>query len=108
MAWIENVERLGPRPLTGLRVLDLTRGMPGAVATMQLADYGAEVVMVESLHGSPLRVSAAHAVWNRGKRSIVADADTGDGQEQIRRLAAGADVVIEDRRPGAMAERSLG
>jgi crotonobetainyl-CoA:carnitine CoA-transferase CaiB-like acyl-CoA transferase len=89
-------------------VLDLTRGMPGAVATMLLADYGAEVVMVESPHGAPLRASAAHAVWNRGKRSIVADADTGDGQEEIRRLAAGADVVIEDRRPGAMAERSLG
>ena len=108
MAWIQNVERLGPRPLSGTRVLDLTRGMPGAVATMVLADYGAEVVIVENPHGSPLRASAAHAVWNRGKRSIVADVDTANGQEQIRRLAAGADVVVEDRRPGAMATRTLG
>jgi crotonobetainyl-CoA:carnitine CoA-transferase CaiB-like acyl-CoA transferase len=108
MGWIENVERLGPRPLSGIRVLDLTRGMPGAVATMVLADYGAEVILVESPHGSPSRASAAHAVWNRGKRSIVADVDADEGQAQIGRLAAGADVVIEDHRPGAMATRSLG
>ncbi len=108
MAWIENVERLPPRPLTGLRVLDLTRGMPGAVATMILADYGAEVVAVEHPGGgSPLRRSAAHAVWNRGKRSLVADVAGGEGRDLIRGMAAGADVVIDDHRPGALAAVGL-
>jgi crotonobetainyl-CoA:carnitine CoA-transferase CaiB-like acyl-CoA transferase len=96
------------RPLEGVRVLDVTRGMPGAVATMLLADYGAEVIVVESPGGSPLRATGAHSIWGRGKRSVVLDSSTPDGQQQARVLAAGADIVIEDHRPGTMAERGLG
>ncbi len=95
-------------PLAGLRVLDLTRGMPGAIATMLLADYGAEVLLVEAAGGSPLRRTGAHSIWNRGKRSLVLDLDTPAGQREAAALAADADVVVEDRRPGAMARRSLG
>ena len=60
-------------PLRGVRVLDLTRGMPGALTTMMLADYGAEVVMVENPAGAPLRRTHGHSMWNRGKRSVAAD-----------------------------------
>ncbi len=95
------------RPLSGVRVLDLTRGMPGSLATMLLADYGAEVVMIESPRGGPLRRTSAHSVWNRGKRSAVLDLGDGDGQAAARRLAADADIVIEDHRPGALAGSGL-
>src|SRR6476469_9927989 len=81
-------------PLVGMRVLDLSRGMPGAVATMILADYGAEVVVVERPGGTPLRRTGAHSVWNRGKRSLVADLGDPDDVAVLAGLAAGADVVI--------------
>ena len=92
-------------PLAGVRVLDLTRGMPGALATMLLADYGAEVVMIESPRGTPLRRTRGHSVWNRGKRSVVADLDDDADGRSSAALADGADVVIEDHRPGALAPR---
>src|SRR4051794_1294434 len=95
-------------PLNGVRVLDLTRAMPGAVASMLLADYGAEVLVVESPRGTPLRRTAAHGVWNRGKRSIMLDLDVADDCALAVELAAGADVVLEDRRPGALDPFGLG
>jgi crotonobetainyl-CoA:carnitine CoA-transferase CaiB-like acyl-CoA transferase len=101
-----NAARSGP--LTGVRVLDLTRGMPGAVATMLLADYGAEVVVVEQPGGTPLRRTGAHSVWNRGKRSLLADIDDPGDRQALAALAAGADIVIEDRRPGELGRRGLG
>ncbi|SNQ48139.1 putative Alpha-methylacyl-CoA racemase [Frankia canadensis] len=87
-------------PLAGIRVLDVTQGMPGAIVTMLLCDYGCEVVKVEP----PRPVSFANparATWDRGKRSIVLDlavADTADtaDREVLRRLVAGADVVLVD------------
>lgn len=96
------------RPLDGIRVLDVTRGMPGALVAMVLADYGAEVVMVESQRGTPLRRSGGHSVWNRGKRSMVADLESVADREVIADLATGADVVLEDRRPGALESIGLG
>jgi crotonobetainyl-CoA:carnitine CoA-transferase CaiB-like acyl-CoA transferase len=105
---LSSIEEERPvRPLSGVRVLDLTRGMPGSLATMVLADYGAEVVMMESPRGSPLRRTGAHSLWNRGKRSLVVDLQTTDGQTTVRSLAAGADIVIEDHRPGTLATFSL-
>ena len=97
-----------PGPLAGVRVLDLTRGMPGALTTMYLADYGAEVVMVEPPSGAALRRTHGHSVWNRGKRSLVVDLDADAGRALVGDLAAGADVVVEDHRPGRLAARSLG
>jgi crotonobetainyl-CoA:carnitine CoA-transferase CaiB-like acyl-CoA transferase len=94
-------------PLSGVRVLDLTRGMPGALTTMVLADYGAEVVMVENPAGAPLRRTHGHSIWNRGKRSVAADIHHADGRRVVQDLARSADIVVEDHRPGDLATRSL-
>src|SRR5215207_3352586 len=95
-------------PLRDVRVLDLTRGMPGALTTMVLADYGAEVVMVENPAGAPLRRSHGHSIWNRGKRSVAADIHHTAGQRLVQDLARGADIVVEDHRPGDLASKGLG
>ena len=63
----------GSAPLTGLRVLDLTLGPAGGIATMVLADFGAEVLKVEPPSGDPFRSQAAAPMWLRGKQSIVLD-----------------------------------
>ncbi len=103
--------------LGGLRVLDLTRHIPGPFCTLILADLGADVVKVEAPpFGDPARAvppaagddSAAHAALNRGKRSIVVDFRTEDGASVVRRLAAGADVLVEGFRPGVLTRRGLG
>ncbi|MGH2585167.1 MAG: CoA transferase, partial [Dehalococcoidia bacterium] len=60
-------------PLDGLRVVDLTLGPAGGIATMVLRDFGAEVVKVEPPGGDPFRRLAAAPMWLRGKQSIVAD-----------------------------------
>lgn len=95
------------RPLSGIRVLDLTRGMPGAVASMVWADYGAEVIRVEQSGGGILRRTGGHSIWNRGKRSLVADLDDATQRALVQQLAAGADVVLEDHRPGKVATWGL-
>ncbi len=53
-------------PLAGIKVVDLTRGMPGAIATMLLADYGADVLKLQNPSGDLLESSPAYRVWNRG------------------------------------------
>lgn len=102
--------------LRGLRVLDLTRHIPGPYCTMLLADLGADVVKVEAPpSGDPTRAvppavgddSAAHASLNRGKRSVVVDIRTEDGATVVRRLAARADVLVEGFRPGVLERRGL-
>ena len=90
--------------LEGIRVLDFTRGMPGAVATMVLSDFGAEVVKVEPPQGDPFRSLPGALLWDRGKKSVTLDLHEPTGQERARRLAADADVVVESFRPGT-AER---
>ncbi|PYQ49103.1 MAG: carnitine dehydratase [Acidobacteria bacterium] len=102
--------------LAGLRVLDLTRYIPGPYATMMLADLGADVVKVEAPGGDPTRAlppavgeeSAAHAALNRGKRSVVVDIRTADGAAVVRQLALGMDVLVESFRPGVLARQGLG
>lgn len=103
--------------LAGLRVLDLTRYIPGPYCTMALGDLGADVIKVEeppfgdATRALPPAVgqdSAAHAALNRNKRSIVIDVRTERGADLVRRLAAGADVFVEAYRPGALARRGLG
>ena len=84
----------------GLRVLDFSRGLPGALATMLLADYGAEVTKIESPEGDPLAQGPAFRVWNRGKKSVILDLRRRDGVEKALALASNADVLLETFRPG--------
>src|SRR5947207_1573881 len=98
------------KPLDGVRVLDLTRHMAGPYATQMLSDYGADVVKVESVpHGDPSRrtgtafmgdESGLFLIWNHGKRSLAIDMRTPEGLEVVQRLAATADVLLENYRPG--------
>jgi crotonobetainyl-CoA:carnitine CoA-transferase CaiB-like acyl-CoA transferase len=104
-----------PGPLNGFKVLDLTQNMAGPFATMTLADQGADVVKVEPLTGDPLRaigsgrdgVSAYFASLNRGKRSVAIDVRSTDGRALVRRLADGADVVIQNFRHGVATRLEL-
>src|SRR5688500_20384683 len=100
-------------PLDGIRVLDLTRLLPGAVATMMLADLGADVIKIEDPNGGDYArwmspqiggISAFFNVNNRNKRSIILDLKAADGPETLRRLVASADVLIEGFRPGVLAK----
>lgn len=81
-------------PLDGIRVLDLSGGIAGPLATMLLADFGADVVKVESPAGDPARTLPGFAVWNRNKRGIVADFTTTAGRERVLQFLAGADVAV--------------
>jgi crotonobetainyl-CoA:carnitine CoA-transferase CaiB-like acyl-CoA transferase len=106
-----------PGALEGLRVLDLTRHIPGPYCTMLLGDLGADVVKVEEPpHGDPARAvtpavgedSAAHAALNRNKRSVVVDLRHDEGAAALRRLAVKTDVLVEGFRPGVLARHGLG
>ena len=83
-----------------IRVLDLSSGPVGGIATMVLADFGAEVVKLERPGGDPLRSLAAAPMWLRGKRSIEADLKTDAGRARLLELSRNADVVVTTLRPG--------
>lgn len=97
-------------PLEGIKVLDLTTMVSGPVATAMLADQGAEVIKVEGFGGEQMRhigpphndVPSAFFSCNRGKRSICLDLKTEGGKEVLRKLAAQADVFVQNFRPGAI------
>ena len=92
-------------PLTGVRVLDCSMAMPGPFCTCLLADLGADVVKVEPPGGDLLRqIGPLFDSVNRSKRSLVLNLKAAEGQAIARRLAAGADLVVEQFRPG-VAER---
>ena len=104
-------------PLAGLRVLDLTRLLPGPVCTLHLADLGADVVKVEdcgagdyarTLGAKPGDVSAFFRMVNRNKRSVALDLKDPRGREAFFALARGADVVVESFRPGVVASLGVG
>ena len=105
-------------PLSGLRILDLSRVLAGPLATQILGDLGADVVKIErpedgddTRHWGPPFVgndAAYYLSLNRNKRSVTADLKMQEGIDAIRRLAAGSDVLIENFRPGLMAELGLG
>ncbi len=84
----------------GITVLDFTSGRAGGVATMIMSDFGAEVIKVEPPGGEKFRNSPGSVQWNRGKKSVVIDLKTPDGQEQAQGLAQFSDVVVENFRPG--------
>ena len=109
----------GPKlPLQGVRVLDLSRVLAGPYATMVLGDLGADVLKVEhpergddTRHWGPPFAGGESAYFlsvNRNKRSIGVDLKNQEGLERIKTLAAGADVVIENWRRGALEKLGLG
>ena len=91
-------------PLDGLRVVELCNGITNAQTAQMLADFGAEVVQVEPVGGTPLRDHPSYPLWGRGKRSIELDLKSPTGLAQARGLIANADVLLEAYRPG-VAER---
>ena len=104
------------RPLAGIRVVDLTTNMSGPMATMVLADQGADVVKIEALGGDPIRtvgsghkgMSAYFANNNRAKRSVAVDLSTERGRALVLRLVDGADVFAQNFRPGVIERLGLG
>jgi crotonobetainyl-CoA:carnitine CoA-transferase CaiB-like acyl-CoA transferase len=96
-----------PGALEGLRVVDLTTGLAGPLATMTLSDHGADVVKVEPPGGDPNRSSVGAVVNNRGKRSVVLDLDDASDRERLLTLVDTADVLVESFAPGFLAARGL-
>ena len=101
-----------PQPLAGLRVVEFTHMVMGPTCGMMLADMGAEVVKVEPIDGDRTRrLLGAGAgffpMFNRNKKSIAIDLRRPAGAEVARRLAASADVVVENFKPGTMAKYGL-
>jgi len=91
---------LGP-PLAGVRVVDLTSYIAGALCPMILADYGADVIKVESPDGDAFRAFGLGFLgWNRGKRGIALDLKSADGRGVLHDLVRRADVVVENFRAG--------
>ncbi len=86
--------------LNGVRVLDLSWGISGPMATMILADHGADVVKIEPPGGDPFRGQLAYRTWQRGKRSAVLDLRDPADLEAFKALAAHADVLVESFAPG--------
>jgi crotonobetainyl-CoA:carnitine CoA-transferase CaiB-like acyl-CoA transferase len=83
-----------PQVLEGIRVVDVTSGPVGGIATMVLADFGADVAKVEPPGGDRLRALAASPLWLRGKRSVTADLATDAGRADVRSLVEAADVLV--------------
>src|SRR5574343_1301882 len=106
-----------PGPLAGVRVLDLTRLLPGPVATLHLADLGAEVIKIEDPQvGDYARTlgtgsgedSAYFRMINRNKQGLVLDLKKPEGGEIFLRLAETADVIVESFRPGVVDRLGIG
>ena len=102
-------------PLTGLRVVDLSRLVAGNIVTHKLADFGADVIKVEKPgRGDDLRhwrVEGVETFWKaycRNKRSIALDIRSPAGMEVLRRLIDSADVLVENFRPGTLEDMGLG
>ncbi len=103
-------------PLAGVRVIDLTTVLMGPFATQMLGDMGADVVKVESAHGDTVRrvgparhpeMGSIFLQGNRGKRSLVLDLKKPGGRNAVLKLAEGADVLVYNIRPQAMARLGL-
>src|SRR6185295_16980893 len=115
------IKPIMPKPLEGLRVLELARILAGPWAGQVFADLGADVVKVESPagddtrkwgppwveNGDGTRDAAYYHSCNRGKRSVIADISTPEGRNFVRGLAAEADVLIENFKVGGLARYGL-
>ncbi len=104
------------QPLSGLFVLDFTTLLPGPLASLMLAEAGAEVLKIEQPGGENARrfpplidgESAAFAMLNRGKKSLVLDLKSKTDLAKLRPLIARADILLEQFRPGVMERLGLG
>lgn len=96
-----------PQILDGIRILDLSQGIAGPVATMLLAESGADVVKVEPPGGDFCRGLPGFATWNRSKRGVVLDLKEADGRAKLDGLLAGADVLVHTFRPQDAARYGL-
>ena len=104
------------QPLSGLRVIELGATVPVAMATLVLAEAGAEVIKVEAPQGDPMRrrppylddTGLEFALLNRGKRSVVAEFGDEGARRALLALIAESDVLVEGLRPGRMADVGLG
>ena len=105
-----------PGPLTGYRIVDLTAMISGPVATMMLADQGAEVIKVEPPAGDIVRrmghdlggVTSSFVSANRSKKSVVLDLKSDRGRALLDRLVGSADVFIQNFRPGTADRMGIG
>src|SRR4051812_15547815 len=108
---LATMEQPTPRPtqpLSGILVLDFTTLLPGPLATLMLAEAGAEVIKIERPEGEDMRAGAprfdgegaAFALLNRGKKGITLDLKNGNDRNRLRPLIEKADVLIEQFRPG--------
>jgi formyl-CoA transferase len=105
-----------PAALSGLRVLDAATLFAGPLAATMLGDQGAEVIKVEHPHGDPARTHGASrdgvGLWwkmlGRNKKSLTLHLGTPEGQDIFRQMAAEADVIIENFRPGTLERWNLG
>src|ERR1700755_2924023 len=101
-------------PLHGVRVLDLSRLVAGNMLSLQLGDFGVDVIKVEPPSGDPLRdwrdggKSLHWKTYARNKRSIVLDLRQDAAKDALKRLVTTADVFIENYRPGTLEEMGLG
>jgi len=104
-------------PLAGFRILDLTSVVSGPFCTMLLGDLGADIIKIEAPEGDTLRtfsrpqkngMSVGFLSFNRNKRSIVIDLHKDSGRNLVRRLAAKADALIENNRPGVADRLGIG
>jgi crotonobetainyl-CoA:carnitine CoA-transferase CaiB-like acyl-CoA transferase len=111
-----DVPPIPPGPLDGVRILDLTTMISGPIATMMLADQGADVIKVESLEGDLVRelganragASATFLSANRSKRSLAIDLKSPAGLAALQKLIPSCDVFIQNFRPGAIERMGLG
>lgn len=105
-----------PQPLAGLLVLDFTTLLPGPLATLMLAEAGAQVIKIERPGGENMRryppfwegESAAFTLLNRGKTSLIADLKSENGRNKLKLLLEKADVLVEQFRPGVMTRLGFG
>jgi crotonobetainyl-CoA:carnitine CoA-transferase CaiB-like acyl-CoA transferase len=102
-------------PLDGVRVVDMSRLVSGNMVSLQLADFGAEVIKIEDpRRGDPLRawqtdgVSVHWKVYSRNKKSLALDLRAARGRELLADLTVGAQVLIENFRPGTLEKMGLG
>src|ERR1700710_2537058 len=93
--------------LDGIRILDLTTGIAGPVATMLLAEVGADVVKVEGPEPGRDRDHPGFRTWNRSKRSVSLDLASDEGRARLEQLLAVADVLVHELGPAAAAEAGL-
>ena len=100
-------------PLDGVLVVDLSRLVAGNILTLQLADFGAEVIKVEPPEGDTLRswrvkgIETAWKVYSRNKKSVALDLRSDAGRAIVRELAASAQILVESFRPGVLEDMGL-